>query len=76
MAQPAAMALLIGRLRPEQRGLATGIYFTGLDAGICIGSILLGVVSQYRGFGMMGSISAACTLPGLASLPEGSRAAR
>jgi MFS family permease len=67
-AQPATMALLIDRVRPEQRGLATGTYFTGFDAGISIGSILLGLVSQYWGFGVMWSISAACTLLSLAGL--------
>jgi MFS family permease len=67
-AQPATMALLIDRARPEQRGLATGTYFTGFDAGISIGSILLGVVSQHWGFGVMWPISAACTLLGLAGI--------
>ncbi len=67
-AQPATMALLIDRVRPEQRGLATSTYFTGFDVGISIGAILLGVVSQYSGFAVMWSISAACTLLGLAGL--------
>ena len=66
MAQPATMALLIDRVRPEQRGLASSTYFTGYDAGISIGSILLGVVSQHWGFDVMWTISAACTLLGLA----------
>jgi MFS family permease len=61
-AQPATMALLIDRVRPEQRGLATSTYFTGFDGGISIGAILLGVVSQHWGFGVMWPISAACTL--------------
>jgi MFS family permease len=65
-AQPAAMALLIDRVRPEQRGLATSTYFTGFDVGISIGSLLLGVVSQHLGFGVMWPISAVCTLLGLA----------
>ena len=67
-AQPATMALLIDRVRSEQRGLATSTYFTGFDAGISMGSILLGVVSQHWGFGVMWPISAACTLLGLAGL--------
>ena len=67
-AQPATMALLIDRVRPEQRGLATGTYFTGFDAGISIGSILLGLVSQHWGFGVMWPLAAACTLLGLAGL--------
>jgi MFS family permease len=67
-AQPATMALLIDRVRPEQRGLATGTYFTGFDAGISIGSILLGMVSQHWGFGVMWPLASACTLLGLAGL--------
>ncbi len=67
-AQPATMALLIDRVRPEQRGLATSTYFTGFDGGISIGAILLGIVSQHWSFGVMWPISAACTLFGLASL--------
>lgn len=67
-AQPATMALLIDRVRPEQRGLATSTYFAGFDAGISIGAILLGVVNQHWGFGVMWSLAAACTLFGLAGL--------
>jgi MFS family permease len=65
-AQPATMALLIDRIEPEQRGIATSTYYTGFDSGIAIGSILLGVVSQRWGFGVMWPIAAACTLLGLA----------
>jgi MFS family permease len=65
-AQPATMALLIDRVRPEQRGLGTGTYYTGFDAGVSTGSILLGAVSQFWGFGVMWPISAVCTLLGLA----------
>lgn len=65
---PATMALLIDRVRPEQRGLATSTYFTGFDAGVSIGSLLLGMVSQHWGFGVMWTLAAACTLLGLAGL--------
>jgi len=75
-AQPATMALLIDRVRSEQRGLATSTYFTGFDVGISIGSILLGVVSQRWGFGLMWSISAACTLLGLAGILADRRSGR
>jgi MFS family permease len=66
--QPATMAILIDKVRPEQRGLATGTYYIGFDVGYSIGSILLGVVSQFWGFGMMWPLAAACTLFGLAGL--------
>jgi MFS family permease len=67
-AQPATIALLIDRVRPEQRGLATSTYFMGFDAGFSIGAILLGVVSQHWGFGVMWQLAAACNFSGLAGL--------
>jgi MFS family permease len=72
-AQPATMALLIDRVRPERRGLAVGTYFTGYDSGISIGAILLGMVSQRWGFSAMWLLGAACTLLGLAGLLVGRR---
>ncbi len=65
-AQPASMALLIDRVRPERRGIATSTYFTGFDAGVTVGSILLGLICQYWDFSAMWLVSAACTLAGLA----------
>jgi predicted MFS family arabinose efflux permease len=67
-AQPATMALLIDRVRPEQRGLATSTYFTGFDAGIATGACMAGVISQNWGFGAMWPLAAACTLLGLAGI--------
>lgn len=67
-AQPATMALLIDQVRPEQRGLATSTYFSGFDAGISVGSLLLGMASQCWGFGVMWPLAAGCTLLGLAGL--------
>jgi MFS family permease len=66
--QPATMALLIDRVRPAHRGLATSTYFTGFDAGISTGAFLLGLVSQHWGFGAMWPLAAACTLMGLAGI--------
>lgn len=67
-AQPASMALLMDRVRPDKRGIATSTYFTGFDLGIAIGSILLGVAGQRWGFGVMWPAAATCTLLGLAGL--------
>jgi MFS family permease len=67
-AQPASMALLIDRVRPERRGLATSTYLTGSDVGHIIGSILMGLVSQYWGFGVMWTLTAVITLLGLAGI--------
>jgi MFS family permease len=68
IAQPATMALLIDRVQPERRGLAVGTFFIGYDSGICIGSILLGIVSQHWGFTVMWLLAATGTLLGLAGL--------
>jgi predicted MFS family arabinose efflux permease len=67
-AQPATMALLIDRVRPERRGLATSTYFTGFDAGISTGAFVLGMVSQKWGFGAMWPMAAVCILMGLAGI--------
>jgi MFS family permease len=65
-AQPATLALLIDSVQPEQRGFASSTYYMGFDGGISIGSILLGAVSQYLGFGIMWPIASGCILLGLA----------
>jgi predicted MFS family arabinose efflux permease len=67
-AQPATMALLIDRVRPERRGLATSTYFMGFDAGISTDAFVLGMVSQKWGFGAMWPMAAVCTLMGLAGI--------
>lgn len=67
-AQPATMALLMDRVRPERRGIATSTYFTGFDLGIAIGSILFGAMVQQWGFSPVWVFSALFTLLGLAGL--------
>jgi MFS family permease len=72
-AQPATMALLIDRVHSGQRGLATSTYYLGFDIGLAMGSILLGMVSQRFGFGVMWPVAAALTLLSLAGLLPGRR---
>ncbi|MCL2669050.1 MAG: MFS transporter [Syntrophaceae bacterium] len=76
IAQPATMALLIDRVRPERRGLAVGTYFTGYDTGNVIGAILLGAVSQYWGLSTMWLLAAALNFLGLAGLLADRRRSR
>jgi MFS family permease len=64
-AQPANMALLIDRVPLERRGLASSTYYIGFDVGLSIGAILMGLVSQHWGFGVMWSLAATFTLLGL-----------
>lgn len=67
-AQPATMALLIDRVRFEQRGLATSTYYIGFDLGLAMGSILLGMVSERWGFGVMWPVAATITVFSLLGL--------
>jgi MFS family permease len=64
-AQPATVALLVDRVRPEQRGVGVSTYFIGFDVGITIGSIGFGVVNQAVGFGVMWPLAAAGVLLGI-----------
>ena len=66
--QPATQALVVDRVPVEQRGMAMSTYFLGFDAGISLGSIGLGQVSQAFGFGVMWPLSAAVVLLGLLGL--------
>jgi MFS family permease len=63
--QPATMALVVDRVRPEQRGMAMSTYFLGFDAGISIGSIGFGLIGQAFGFAVMWPTAAAAVLLGL-----------
>jgi MFS family permease len=67
-AQPATMAMLIDRIRFEQRGLATSTYYIGFDLGLSMGSILMGMVCQQLGFGVMWLVASTITILSLAGL--------
>ncbi|MGI5836125.1 MAG: MFS transporter [Chloroflexota bacterium] len=67
-AQPATMALLVDKVRPEQQGLGVSTYFAGFDGGIFLGSLGFGLVSENWGFGIAWPFAAICTLLGLAGL--------
>ena len=62
------MALLVDRVRPEQRGLAVSTYFTGFDIGISVGSIGFGALLASIDIGAMWLLAAACVLLGLPGL--------
>ena len=68
ISQPATMALLVDQVRPERRGLAMSTYFLGFDLGISIGSIGLGLASQYLGLEAVWLIAAFTTTLGLFGL--------
>jgi len=47
--QPTILALAINRVEPLRRGAANGTIFTAFDLGVGLGSILLGLLSEYAG---------------------------
>lgn len=51
--QPTTLALAINRVEPLRRGAANGTIFTAFDLGVGLGSILLGLLSDYAGLATM-----------------------
>lgn len=51
--QPTTLALAINRVEPFRRGAANGTIFTAFDLGVGLGSILLGILSEYAGLSYM-----------------------
>lgn len=51
--QPSIMAWTVGRASPERRGAANSTFLVGMDGGLTLGSILLGVLSQQVGYASM-----------------------
>lgn len=51
--QPTTLALAINRVEPLRRGAANGTIFTAFDLGVGLGSILLGLLSEYAGLAAM-----------------------
>ncbi len=66
--QPATMALLVDRVRGEERGVALSTFFMGFDIGIGLGAVGRDFVSQTFGWEVMWPISAVCVLLGLLEL--------
>lgn len=64
-AQPALQVATIRLAPPEKRGVANATFFTAFDLGIGLGSIILGVVSQLKGYQMLFII---CAVSGFVSL--------
>ncbi|WNC14217.1 MFS transporter [Brevibacillus brevis] len=57
-AQPALQAANLRLAPPEKRGVATASFMTAFDLGIGAGSIALGWVSQYTGYGVLFTVCA------------------
>ncbi|TDF96287.1 MFS transporter [Paenibacillus piri] len=64
-AQPTLQAATLNLVSSDQKGVATASFFTAMDLGIGLGSIILGLISQFLGYSFL---FAACAVSGLISL--------
>ncbi|RNB57867.1 MFS transporter [Brevibacillus gelatini] len=62
MIQPSIQAWMVKVVRPEQRGMANGLFFNSIDLGIAAGSMLLGILATHSGYSVMYRWSAASML--------------
>ncbi|MFD0713288.1 MFS transporter [Paenibacillus sp. GCM10027626] len=64
-AQPTLQTAAINLVPSTKKGVANASYFTAMDLGIGLGSIILGLVSQYLGYLYLFAV---CALSGFVSL--------
>jgi MFS family permease len=72
--QPATMAWTVDLVSPNERGMAVSTYFLGYDAGISLGSLILGAIATRFGFGATWIVAAICVLFGLIGISRKRRA--
>ncbi|MFC4600258.1 MFS transporter [Cohnella hongkongensis] len=64
-AQPTLQAAILNLVSPTKKGVANASFFTAMDLGIGLGSILLGLVSQFLGYPFLFTV---CAVSGFLSL--------
>jgi MFS family permease len=64
-AQPTLQTATVNLVAPTKKGVANASFFTAMDLGIGLGSMVLGLISQYLGYPFL---FAACAVSGLLSL--------
>ncbi|GAA0381554.1 MFS transporter [Bacillus horti] len=64
-AQPILQAAILNLVSPTKKGVANASFFTAMDLGIGLGSIILGLVSQYLGYSFLFTV---CAVSGFISL--------
>lgn len=64
-AQPTLQTATLGLVSSSQKGMANASFFTAIDLGIGLGSIILGLVSQYLGYSFLFTV---CAISGFISL--------
>ncbi|MCX7781114.1 MAG: MFS transporter, partial [Negativicutes bacterium] len=63
---PTLNALVVDKTPPPERGSALGFFTSFMDLGITAGSVVLGAVSEFCGYGPMFNLGGAIMLAGLA----------
>jgi MFS family permease len=64
-AQPTLQAAILNLVSSTKKGVANASFFTAMDLGIGLGSIILGLVSQYLGYRFLFTV---CAVSGFISL--------
>ncbi|PKR87111.1 MFS transporter [Heyndrickxia camelliae] len=64
-AQPTLQSAILDLVSPAKKGIANASFFTAMDLGIGLGSILLGFISQFFGFS---ALFATCAGSGIIAL--------
>lgn len=76
LAQPGLSAFMIDRLSPERRGLGMSTFSQGIDLGMGLGGILMGILATHIGFSAMYLCGSGCVASALLIFVVGSRSAR
>lgn len=64
-AQPTLQAATLSLVSSDKKGVATASFFTAMDLGIGLGSIILGLISQFLGYSFL---FVSCAVSGLIAL--------
>ncbi|WP_331434631.1 MFS transporter [Bacillus sp. SA1-12] len=57
---PALQAWVLSKTKPEQRGIANGMFYSSIDLGLGLSAIILGAVSAFVGLGTVFQFSSIC----------------
>jgi MFS family permease len=76
LAQPGLSAFMIDRLSPERRGLGMSTFSQGIDLGMGLGGMLMGILATHIGFSAMYFCGSGCVASALLIFVVGNRSAR
>jgi MFS family permease len=62
---PSMLAVAVCPVAPHNRGKANGVFTGGVDSGVFLGSVMLGIIGQHLGFSALFATAGAALLLGL-----------